>query len=102
MNGHLKDLECGGRPMTKNELKIKELEQENQQLKLKLEAREKLMKIIENINLHITDIIKTYEQRIDIEMDMGSEGEYKKIKCYEEFNRKLANLKKELDIDKGE
>lgn len=44
MNGHLKDLKCGGRPMTKNELKIKELEQENQQLKSKLEASEKARK----------------------------------------------------------
>lgn len=81
---------------------LMEKERENQQLKSKLEASEKLIKIIENVNLHINDIIKTYEQKIDFEIDMGSEGEYKKIKCYEEFNRKLVNLKKELDIDKGE
>lgn len=33
MEQHLQDLKCGGRPMNKNELRIKELEKENQQLK---------------------------------------------------------------------
>lgn len=83
MNGHLKDLECGGRPMTKNELKIKKLEQENQQLKLKLEASEKArIEAIEFIN------------------GAGEMASYtKSIVLYEEEIEELLNI---LDIDKGE
>jgi len=33
MKEHLQELKAGGRPMAKNELKIKELQQENKQLK---------------------------------------------------------------------
>lgn len=40
MEQHLQDLKCGGRPMNKNELRIKELEKENQQLKEKLQQKE--------------------------------------------------------------
>lgn len=74
------------------------------ELKFQLEESKKLREIIDNVRLYINDMIKTYEQRIEIETDMGFGDECKKIKCYKEFNRKLTNLKKELDvlyIDKG-
>ena len=60
MNGHLKDLECGGRPMTKNELKIKKLEQENKQLK------EKQKKFIKWLEEESQEVIRDagYHQRI--------------------------------------
>ena len=82
MNGHLKDLECGGRPMTKNELKIKKLEQENQQLKSKLEASEKARKEgVEFINKELEEI-----------------GKHQ----YAVGTRRLNKIKNILDIDKGE
>ncbi len=64
---------------------------EIKQLKLQLEQKDKKLISI------IINIIKEYEQKIDFEIDMGSQGEYKKIKCYEEFNRKLNDLKKLLE-----
>lgn len=39
MEQHLQDLKYGGRPMNKNELRIKELEKENKQLKEKLQQK---------------------------------------------------------------
>lgn len=74
------------------------------ELKFQLEESKKLREIIDNVRLYINDMIKTYEQRIEIETDMSFGDKCKKIKCYKEFNRKLTNLKKELDIldiDKG-
>ena len=42
MEQHLQDLKCGGRPMNKNELRIKELEKENKRLKELLESNSKV------------------------------------------------------------
>lgn len=49
------------------------------------------------ISASINKYIKEYEQKIDFEIDMGSQGEYKKIKCYEEFINKLNDLKNILE-----
>lgn len=64
---------------------------ENQQLKSQLEQRDNI------ISASINKYIKEYEQKIDFEIDMGSQGEYKKIKCYEEFINKLNDLKNILE-----
>lgn len=76
-----------------------DLIEENKQLKEKLERVEKARK---SISWQIADIIKIYEQKIDYEIDMSSEDNYKEIKCYEDFNRKLTKLKNELDTNKGD
>ena len=64
---------------------------EIEQLKSQLEQRDNI------ISASINKYIKEYEQKIDFEIDMGSQGEYKKIKCYEEFINKLNDLKNILE-----
>ena len=70
---------------------IDKLQEENQQLEQKLEQRDNI------ISASINKYIKEYEQKIDFEIDMGSQGEYKKIKCYEEFINRLNDLKNVLE-----
>ena len=81
MEQHLQDLKCGGRPMNKNELRIKELEKENQQLKEKLQQKE------DNIN-------KAQEEFISEFYSCDNEEEalkrlYSKLCCLKEENQQL-------------
>ena len=75
---------------------IAELTTENKQLKEQLQQRDNI------ISASINKYIKEYEQKIDFEIDMGSQGEYKKIKCYEEFINKLNDLKNILEKSDNE
>ena len=77
--------------MYKNSKNYYKLQQENKQLKQQLEQKDNI------ISASINKYIKEYEQKIDFEIDMGTQGEYKKIKCYEEFINKLNDLKNFLE-----
>ncbi len=94
MKEHLQQLKTGGRPMTKNELKIKELEQENKQLKEQLE-----------------NDIDRYEDTISYQLgfDKGKEYMQQRIdkaienckKSVESINQKLENNKEPFEVVDG-
>ena len=66
--------------------KIKELQQENQKYK----------EVIDKTKMRISAIIKKYQQKIDNEIDMGSQGDHFKICRYEENIKILKDILKEM------
>ena len=66
---------------------IKNLQQENKQLK----------EVIFTIKMRISARIKKYQQKIDNEIDMGSQGDHFKICRYEESIKFLKDILKEVE-----
>lgn len=87
MEQHLQDLKCGGRPMNKNELRIKELEKENQQLKEKLQQKE------DNINKAQEEFISEF---YSCDNEEALKRLYSKLCCLKEENQQLKEQQKEF------
>lgn len=66
---------------------IRELQQENQKYK----------DVIFTIKMRISARIKKYQQKIDNEIDMGSQGDHFKICRYEENIKFLKDILKEVE-----
>ena len=64
-----------------------ELQQEN----------EKYKEVIDKLKMRISARIKKYQQKIDNEIDMGSQGDYFKICRYEENIKFLKDILKEVE-----
>ena len=87
MEQHLQDLKCGGRPMNKNELRIKELEKENQQLKEKLQQKE------DKINKAQEEFISEF---YSCDNEEALKRLYSKLCCLKEENQQLKEQQKEF------
>lgn len=68
---------------------IEELQQENKKYK----------EVIFTIKMRISARIKKYQQKIDNEIDMGSQGDHFKICRYEENIKFLKDILKEVEIN---
>lgn len=66
---------------------IIELEQQNKKYK----------EVIDKTKMRISAIIKKYQQKIDNEIDMGSQGDHFKICRYEENIKILKDILKEVE-----
>ena len=66
---------------------INQLQQEN----------EKYKEVIDKLKMRISARIKKYQQKIDNEIDMGSQGDYFKICRYEENIKFLKDILKEVE-----
>lgn len=64
-----------------------ELQQENKKYK----------EVIDKLKMRISARIKKYQQKIDNEIDMGSQGDYFKICRYEENIKFLKDILKEVE-----
>lgn len=116
MEQHLQDLKCGGRPMNKNELRIKELEKENQQLKennqnmqeeikdlckkfkVNERSRRKMQKSLMERLQQKEDVINKAKVDLEKHLSAKSYGNHK----YELFDRKYLEEVLEILNNKGE
>ena len=57
----------------------------------------KYKEVIDKLKMRISAIIKKYQQKIDNEIDMGSQGDYFKICRYEENIKFLKDILKEVE-----
>lgn len=57
---------------------------------------EELKEVIDKTKMRISAIIKKYQQKIDNEIDMGSQGDHFKICRYEENIKFLKDILKEV------
>ena len=119
MEQHLQDLKCGGRPMNKNELRIKELEKENRQLKennqnmqeeikdlckkfkVNERSRRKMQKsLMEKLQQKEDNINKAQEEFISEFYSCDNEEAlkrlYSKLCCLKEENQQLKEQQKEF------
>ena len=80
---------------------IHNLDKENKslqsQLKSKEEENQEYKDVIFTIKMRISARIKKYQQKIDNEIDMGSQGDYFKICRYEENIKFLKDILKEVE-----
>ena len=60
------------------------------------DKNQKYKEVIDNIKMRISARIKKYQQKIDNEIDMGSQGDYFKICRYEENIKFLKDILKEV------
>lgn len=61
-----------------------------------LKEYEKYKEVIDKTKMRISAIIKKYQQKIDNEIDMGSQGDHFKICRYEENIKFLKDILKEV------
>lgn len=57
----------------------------------------KYKEVIDKTKMRISSIIKKYQQKIDNEIDMGSQGDHFKICRYEENIKFLKDILKEVE-----
>ena len=60
------------------------------------DKNQKYKEVIDNIKMRISARIKKYQQKIDNEIDMGSQGDHFKICRYEENIKFLKDILKEV------
>lgn len=82
----LRDSQCINYKYYHNDC-IENLQQENQKYK----------EVIDKTKMRISAIIKKYQQKIDNEIDMGSQGDHFKICRYEENIKILKDILKEVE-----
>lgn len=61
------------------------------------EESKKQKEVIDKTKMRISSIIKKYQQKIDNEIDMGSQGDHFKICRYEENIKFLKDILKEVE-----
>ena len=70
---------------------------EYEELSITKKKYEELKEVIDKTKMRISAIIKKYQQKIDNEIDMGSQGDYFKICRYEENIKILKDILKEVE-----
>ena len=68
-----------------------------EQLNKLQQENKKYKEVIDKTKMRISAIIKKYQQKIDNEIDMGSQGDHFKICRYEENIKILKDILKEVE-----